>query len=71
VKLPADVVATLHSHQSPTSEGEEEELLLEEEEEDVLAGVSSEDKGHRPPGKGSLEPGEGPGQRHYDVGRWL
>lgn len=56
-------------HQSPTSEGEEEELLLEEEEEDVLAGVSSEYKGHRPPGKGSLEPGEGPGQRKdCDVG---
>lgn len=50
-------------HQSPTSEGEEEELLLEEEEEDVLAGVSSEDKGHRHPGKGSLEPGEGPGHK--------
>lgn len=34
---------------------------MEEEEDDVLAGVSSEDKGHRPPGKGFLEPGEGPG----------
>ncbi|XP_060227248.1 MPN domain-containing protein isoform X6 [Meriones unguiculatus] len=41
--------------ESPTSEGEEEELLLEEEEEDVLAGVSAEDKGRRPPGKGSSE----------------
>ncbi|KAK7799532.1 hypothetical protein U0070_013713 [Myodes glareolus] len=41
---------------SPTSEGEEEELLLEEDEEDVLAGVSAEDKGRRPPGKVSSEP---------------
>uniref|UniRef100_A0A8C2M4S9 MPN domain-containing protein n=1 Tax=Cricetulus griseus TaxID=10029 RepID=A0A8C2M4S9_CRIGR len=42
--------------ESPTSEGEEEELLLEEEEEDVLARVSAEEKGRRPPGKGSSEP---------------
>lgn len=50
-------------HQSPTSEGEEEELLLEEDEEDVLAGVSAEDKGRRPPGKVSSEPGERPERR--------
>lgn len=52
--------------ESPTSEGEEEELLLEEEEEDVLAGVSSEYKGHRPPGKGSLEPEATPPGKRVD-----
>ncbi|GAB1301211.1 MPN domain-containing protein [Apodemus speciosus] len=52
--------------ESPTSEGEEEELLLEEEEEDVLAGVSSEDKGHRHPGKGSLEPEATPPGKRMD-----
>lgn len=42
--------------ESPASEGEEEELLMEEEEEEVLAGVSAEDKGRRPPAKGPSEP---------------
>ncbi|XP_052047884.1 MPN domain-containing protein isoform X1 [Apodemus sylvaticus] len=55
--------------ESPTSEGEEEELLLEEEEEDVLAGVSSEDKGHRHPGKGSLEPEATPPGKRMDKAR--
>lgn len=36
---------------------------MEEEEEDVLARVSAEDKGRRPSGKGSSEPGERQGQR--------
>lgn len=52
--------------ESPTSEGEEEELLLEEEEEDVLAGVSAEDKGRRPPGKGSSEPEATPPGKRVD-----
>lgn len=60
--LPYLTAALPPLHQSPTSEGEEEELLLEEDEEDVLAGVSAEDKGRRPPGKVS-EPGEGPERR--------
>lgn len=54
------------SRQSPASEGEEEELLMEEEEEEVLAGVSAEDKGRRPPVKGPSEPahqGERQGER--------
>lgn len=50
------------SRQSPASEGEEEELLMEEEEEEVLAGVSAEDKGRRPPAKGPSEPAH-PGER--------
>lgn len=50
------------SCQSPASEGEEEELLMEEEEEEVLAGVSAEDKGRRPPAKGPSEPAH-PGER--------
>lgn len=60
------------SCQSPASEGEEEELLMEEEEEEVLAGVSAEDKGRRPPVKGPSEPahpGERRGRGVGDTGR--
>ncbi|XP_059244670.1 MPN domain-containing protein isoform X3 [Mustela nigripes] len=49
-------IPTAAADESPASEGEEEELLMEEDEEEVLAGVSTEDKSRRPPGKGPLEP---------------
>lgn len=55
--------------ESPASEGEEEELLMEEEEEEVLAGVSAEDKGRRPPAKGPSEPAH-PGERRGRGGGW-
>lgn len=42
---------------------------MEEDEEEVLAGVSTEDKSRRPPGKGPLEPPH-PGERLREGRGW-